>query len=241
MAEHSGEDAAFSSAAHIYSAAMAIHARHPHICRKNCTVRDAAHQIHSVCSPGSVVILLRGPERAAYHTSAGQGGSAMVDQQGHSYGRRANSSYSTTASDPYQFQYDRLGMDFQGMGEEGWSPKESTYHINVLEFWGVWRILQCFLQDLEWSVVMVVSGNTTTLVYIRKQGSTRSRNFDAGDSGPLQLVGGTPDHLQVQAYTRLFEYFGRFTVQGWSDSGLGMVNPSQNAGVHIATLGEAAS
>ena len=85
------------------------------------------------------------------------------------------------------------------------------------------------------------SDNPTALAYIFcKQGGTRSR-FDADDSGPLQLVGGTPDHPQVQAYTWAFAHLGRFTVQGWLYSSHGMVNPSQGAGVDMATVGEVAS
>ena len=74
-------------------------------------------------------------------------------------------------------------------------------------------------------------------MYICKQGGTRPR-FDAVDLGPLQLVGGTPDLPQVQVYLGV-ACLGRFTVQGWSNAGHGMVNPSQSAGVLMATVGEA--
>ena len=95
----------------------------------------------------------------------------MMDQEGQYYGRSANSSHSAAASDLYWFQHQRLGRDFQRSREEG------RLVTNVLKLLAIWKVLQCFVHDLERSVVMVVYDNMTTIAYICKQGGTRSRSL----------------------------------------------------------------
>ena len=155
----------------------------------------------------------------------------MVCQQGQYYGRSTNSSYSTKTSDLYRFQHDRLGKDFHGSGEKGRlvTPGEYLPH----QFIGI------VVGGVEGTSVFCtgsggVSGDGSVRLYDHSGIHLQARwnqiqEVDVGDSGPLQLVGGTPDHPKVQASTL-------------ADSlSHGMVNPSQSAGVHIASVGEATS
>ena len=68
------------------------------------------------------------------------------------------------------------GGTLNGIGVKGfWNDQELGQHINVLEMLAVRKVIEQFLDQLQGSVVMVVSDNATTVTYMKKQGGTRSR------------------------------------------------------------------
>lgn len=58
-----------------------------------------------------------------------------------------------------------------------WSPEESTLHINLLELEGVRRAIHHWAPLLHDTEVTVLSDNSTAVIYINRQGGTRSKSL----------------------------------------------------------------
>ena len=70
------------------------------------------------------------------------------------------------------------GGTLSDVGVQGkWSIAEKDFHINVLELLAAWKTLQYFVHQIQNSVVMVATDNTTAVAYIRRQGGTRSSSL----------------------------------------------------------------
>ena len=56
-----------------------------------------------------------------------------------------------------------------------WSPREQTWHINLLEMEAVCRAIQEFSPSLSGKAVLLATDNTTVACYVNRQGGTHSR------------------------------------------------------------------
>ena len=67
-----------------------------------------------------------------------------------------------------------------------WTPREHSLHINLLELRAIHLGLSHFTEDFHGKAVAVFSDNATALVYLAKEGGTRSRVLNAEAQSVLQ-------------------------------------------------------
>ena len=68
-----------------------------------------------------------------------------------------------------------------------WSPREQTWHINLLELEAVCRAIREFAPSLSGKSVLLATDNTTVACYLNRQGGTHSRVLSEKAEGLLLL------------------------------------------------------